>query len=133
MADEIEQAKTVAEAKAVAGKGSEPNPFVDAVHKILLAGIGAMALAQDEVEEFVGRLVERGELAEADGKKLVKDVMERRKGQMKDEVKKVEDGFDKRVEAILARMNIPTKDEIAALNARIATLTQKVDELKKAA
>lgn len=104
-----------------------PSVFVDAVHKVLLAGIGAVALAQEEVEEFVGRLVERGEIAEADGRKMMKDVLERRKKQ----AKKVEDVFDKRAEELLARMNIPTTDEIAALSARIAELTKKVDELKE--
>jgi len=101
--------------------------FLDTVHKVLLAGIGAVALAQEEVEAFVGRLVERGEIAEADGRKLMKDVLERRKGQ----AKKVEDTLDKRVEGLLARMNIPTTDEIAGLSARIAELTRKVDELKE--
>jgi poly(hydroxyalkanoate) granule-associated protein len=46
--------------------------------------------------------------------------------------KKAEVEMDKRVEDVLARMNIPTKAEIEALSAKITTLTKKVDELKKA-
>ena len=56
---------------------------MEAVHKVLLAGIGAAALAQEEIEDFVNRLVERGEIAEADGKKMIKDVLEKRKQMVK--------------------------------------------------
>ena len=49
--------------------------MVDAVHKVFLAGIGAVALAKEDMEDLVGKLVERGEIAEADGRKLMKDVM----------------------------------------------------------
>jgi polyhydroxyalkanoate synthesis regulator phasin len=106
----------------------ERHPFAEITHKVLLAGIGAVVLAQEEIETFVSRLVERGELAEKDGKKMVKDVMEKRKT----EAAKAEDQLDKRVEVLLDRMNVPTKNDIDALSAKITALTKKVDELKKA-
>ena len=104
----------------------ERNPFVEATRKVLLASIGAVAIAQEELEAFVNKLVERGEIAEKDGKKLVRDVMERRKK----EAKKAEDQLDKRMEEILDRMNVPSKSDIEALGAKISALTKKVDELK---
>ncbi len=109
-------------------EGEERNPFMEMTRKVLLASIGAVALAQEEVEHFVNKLVERGELAEQDGKKLVRDVMEKRKK----EAKKAEDEVDKRLEELLARMNVPTKSDIDALSAKITALTKKVDELKSA-
>ena len=42
----------------------EQSPFFDAARRVMLASIGAIALAQDEIEEFINRLVERGEIAE---------------------------------------------------------------------
>lgn len=118
--------KTVVE-EAVNGK-EEHNPLLEAARKVLLASIGAVALAQDEIEDFVNRLVERGEIAEKDGKKLVREVMDRRKK----EVHKAEDEVNKRVEDVLDRMNVPTKADIDALTQKIAALTKKVEELKKA-
>ncbi len=109
-------------------EGEERSPFMDLTRKVLLASIGAVALAQEEIENFVNKLVERGEIAEQDGKKLVRDVMEKRKK----EAKKAEDELDKRLEELLARMNVPTKSDIDALSAKITALTKKVDELKKA-
>ena len=115
----------------------QKSPLVEAVHKVLLAGIGAAALAQEEIEDFVNRLVERGEIAEADGKKMVNDVLEKRKHMAKkpamhsDQPKKLASDIEKRIEEVMAKLNIPTKDEIDALSAKITALTKKVDELKK--
>lgn len=107
--------------------GKERSAFYDASRRILLASIGAVALAQDEIEDFVDRLVERGEIAEKDGKKLVREVMDRRKKS----TGKAEDQMSKRVQEILDRLNVPSKADIEALGDKIAALTKKVDELKK--
>ena len=107
--------------------GAERNPLLEAARKVLLAGIGAVALAQEEIEDFVSKLVERGEIAEKDGKKLVREVMDRRKK----ETEKAEDEFSKRIEDILDRMNVPTKADIELLSEKISALSKKVDELKK--
>ncbi len=100
----------------------------EASRKVLLAGIGAVALAQDEIEDFIGKLVERGEIAEQDGKRLFSEIMDKRKKG----TEKAEEEFTKRVEEILDRMNVPTKDDINKLGQKITNLTKKVDELKKA-
>jgi poly(hydroxyalkanoate) granule-associated protein len=113
-------------AKETAEK-AEHSPMLDLARKVLLAGIGAVALTQEEIEKFVNRLVERGEIAEKDGKKLATDVMERRKKQ----TKKAGEEMDKRVEEILGRMNVPTKADIDGLSAKITALSKKIDELKK--
>ena len=105
----------------------ERRPLLEAARKVLLASIGAVALAQDEIEDFVNRLVERGEIAEKDGRKLVRVVMDRRKK----EAEKAEDEVSKRVEEVLDRMNVPTKADIDALGEKISALSKKVDELKK--
>ena len=132
MAAKAKEAKQ-AEEQVAEVKSAEANPLVDAVHKVLLAGIGAVALAKEDMEDLVGKLVERSEIAEADGRKMMKDVMERRKKQASEQTKKAEDVLDQRVEDVMSRMNIPTKDEIEALSAKITALTKKVDELKKTA
>lgn len=110
----------------------EPNPFLEATRKVLMAGLGAVALAQDEAEAFVNKLVERGEIAEKEGRDLVKEMMERRKQRVEEETEETEHQLDVRIERILHRMNVPTKNDINALSRQITALTQKVDELKKA-
>ena len=116
----VEQAEKEREEKETYG------PLFETVRKVLLAGIGVVALAQEEVEEFVDKLVERGEIAERDGRKLIRDLKEKRlrKG------KTVGDELDQRIEEVLHGMNIPTKADIDALSASIARLSEKVDGLK---
>jgi len=112
------------------GKG-EASPLVDMVHRVLLASIGAVALTQDEIEKFVNKLIERGEIAEKDGKKVVQDVMDKRKKVAEKQAHKAEDEVSKRVEEILDRLSVPTKTDIDTLSEKIAVLTKKVEELKK--
>lgn len=101
----------------------ERNRFFEISHKVLLAGIGAVALAQDELEEFVDRLVERGEIAEKDARKLLRDATEKRR-------KTAETEMDKRLEELLEQLNVPSKADIDALSHKITALTHKVEELK---
>jgi poly(hydroxyalkanoate) granule-associated protein len=103
------------------------NTMVAAARKVLLASIGAVSLAQEEIESFVNHLVERGEVAERDGRRLLNDIMEKRKNQ----VKEVESDLEGRIEEILSRLNVPTKADIEALGNKIMALTRKVDALRK--
>lgn len=105
----------------------ERETLLGAARKVLLASVGAVALAQDELEDFVDRLVERGEIAEKDGRKLVREWMERRRR----ETERAEEEVDERVAELLHRMNVPTKSDIEALSAKISDLSAKVDALKK--
>ncbi len=108
--------------------GADRNLLLDYVRKVLLASIGAVALAQDEMEDFVNKLVERGQIAEQDARKLIKDVTERRTRT----TAKAEETLDRRVEDLLSHMNVPTKSDLDLLSAKISALTKKVEELKKA-
>ncbi len=110
-------------------KNSDRNPIFEGARKVLLAGIGAVSLAQSEVEDFVHKLVERGEIKEKDGRKLIDELREKQRKQ----TKKAEKELDKRLDDILARLNIPTRSDIDELNNKIAQLTKKIDELKKSA
>ena len=106
----------------------EQNALLEAARKVLLASLGAFALGKDEIEDFVDRLIERGEIAEKDGRKLVREVMDKRKKQ----AEKAEDEVSKRVESALDRMSVPSKADIETLSEKITQLSKKIDDLKKA-
>jgi poly(hydroxyalkanoate) granule-associated protein len=110
-----------------ASKDKDQPQMFEALRRVLLATIGAAAIAQDEIEALVNRLVERGEIAEQDGKKLVREVMDKRKGK----TTKVEEEISNHIESVLDRMNIPSKGDVEALSQKIAALSKKIDELKK--
>ncbi len=116
--------KKVTEGEELEEAEEERNRFFQASRKVLLAGIGAVALAQDEIEDFVNRLVERGEIAEKDARKLIREVTDKRR-------KSAEHELDKRLEEVLEQLNVPSKTDIDALGHKITALTHKVEELKK--
>ena len=101
--------------------------LLEATRRMMLASIGAVALAQEEMETFVDRLVERGQIAEQDGKRLVRDMMERRR----DQTQRAEEELERRMESMLSHMNVPSKSDIDSLSAKISELSRKVDELKR--
>lgn len=122
MSDQIEFTEEVVESS---------NTFLGGLRRILMAGIGAVAVTQEQIEDFVNKLVERGEIADGDARKLVSDVGEKRKRLLQDQRKKAEEEIDKSIENILSRMNIPSKGEIDSLSRKIADLSDKVDELNR--
>ncbi len=113
----------------------EHGRIYEITRKVLLAGIGAVSLAQEEAEKFVNRLVERGELEDVDGRKLIDELRERGRESLergRQRVRETVAGSTRQdMEETLQKMDIPTRADIKALNAKIAALSRKVDELKK--
>lgn len=107
------------------------NPMLEMARKVLLAGIGVVALSQEEAEKIVNKLIERGEIAEQDGRKLIKDLMEKRKRKATEVQVEAEDELEKRMEEVLGRMNIASKSDIDSLNRKLTTLSKKLDDLNK--
>ena len=106
----------------------EGKNLTDLARKVMLATVGAVALAQEEAEAFIKKLIERGEIAEKDGHKMMDDLKEKRKSKTKE----AEDELESRVTQILERTGVPTKSDLDALGDKITILTQKIEELKNA-
>ena len=104
----------------------EPS-ILESLRRVLLASVGVVALTIEEIGDLVDKLVERGEIAEQEGKKLVIEIKEKRRKKT-DEAEEV---ASSRVREALDRMDIPTKSDIDDLSKKITTLSKKVDDLKK--
>ncbi len=104
---------------------------VDTVRSVLLAGIGALALTKDELEAIVNRLVERGELAEKDARSLLQDLIERRKKESEEWEDRITRALEPRLQRIIDRLNIPTRQDVEALSKRLSALERKIDRLVK--
>jgi len=112
--------------------------------KVLLAGMGAVVLTMEEAQEFVEKLVERGEIAETDAQKLMQELRKRaqrsekevtqvaKKAEKKTKgvVKKAEDALEETVESVLKGLNVPSKNDVDALSKKIGELSRKVDALR---
>ena len=126
VAEEVEVVVTeVEDAAAKAG-----NSLVEGLRKLVLASLGAVAMTRDEVEAFVDKLVERGQLAQKDGEKLVKELRSRVRDS-RPQAQKVGESVEQRIEDFLNRLNIPSKRDIDDLSTKVAQLSARVDELRK--
>lgn len=112
-------------------ENSIPQMLIGNAHKLFQAGLGAAMMVQDEVVHLADKLIEQGEATESKSRKRVDEFVDGRKKETKDMTKKLEKNWDKQMENLLHRMNIPTRGEINSLNNKITRLTKKVDELKK--
>jgi poly(hydroxyalkanoate) granule-associated protein len=130
MTEEVEvQVREVAEDAKEAG-----HSFVELLRKVVLAGVGAVAMSRDETEQLVGKLVERGELAQKDAEKLLRDVRSRlrqSRPDVQEQAEKVTIRAQQGMEDFLNRLNIPSKRDIEDLSAKVAQLAARVEELRK--
>lgn len=115
----------------VAAEASGQNPVIRALRTVLLAGIGTLVLGKEEAESIVHRLVERGEIAERDGRDLVSDLFERRQKDVAEGSEKSDSMVTQRTEAILSRIDVPRRSDLEELNRQIAELTAKIDQLSQ--
>jgi poly(hydroxyalkanoate) granule-associated protein len=122
--------------------GNAANRVYEAAHKTLLAGLGAVSLAQDEIKkgyenssEFANKLVERGEKISKERREQVTAEAEKRQEkaqEMGEEVtNRVGETYRRYSTATLHRMNIPSNDDIQDLSKQIAALNRKLDRVRK--
>lgn len=109
----------------------------ESAHRIWLAGLGALAAAEQEGTKVFNRLVDRGREFEAKGRTDAKDQYEKAreqfdkaKGQAKETWENVGDKVDEMVTSALHRLGVPTREEIYTLTQRVEELNAKIEALK---
>jgi poly(hydroxyalkanoate) granule-associated protein len=109
----------------------------DSAEKIWLAGLGALAVAEQEGSKLFRNLVKKGEELEARGKEQVEklrvdvddqvDKVRTRAGQTWD---RLEETVDEKIASALHRLGVPSKDEIHRLTRRVEELNASVERLR---
>ncbi len=113
--------------------------------KVWMAGLGALATAEEEGGKLFRGLVKKGESFEKKGlaqldklKSKVEDVAETARdraeeawGKAEDKVEGVQDRLDDRVAGVLRKIGVPSKNEIATLTRRVEELTLLVEKKLK--
>jgi len=105
----------------------------ESVHRIWLAGLGALAAAEEEGGKIFGRLVERGRDVESKGKVEVDKMKvdaERFKAKAESTFETWGDRFDDKLTATLRRLGVPTREEIRNLTQKVEELNAKIELLK---
>ncbi len=93
------------------------------IQKALMAGLGM----QEKFSEFVDDLVKKGELSEAQGKKVFDE--------WSDKASKTREEFESTVAGLVSKsqekLNITTRTEVEELTKKIDALTKKINKLEK--
>lgn len=92
------------------------------LHKALMAGIGL----PEKLKELVDDLVEKGELSESEGARLVKECSDK-VSKSGDELNK---GMAELINKTLEKMNIPTSAEVDKLSKKITALSSRLKKLE---
>ena len=120
----------------------------ESAHKIWLAGLGALAVTEEEGSKLFKNLVQQGERYEAQGKQKLKEAKKsadeagaRAKKvaeETADRARRAAEGaweqlggaFDDKLAKALHRIGVPTREEINALSRRIEELTRAVERAR---
>jgi len=92
------------------------------IKKTILAGLGVLSLSHEKAEEIVKDLIKRGEVAETEEAKFVKDLMKQAE---KNRVE-IETKIKKMVEKTLTKLDIPTRKELNELKEKVNKLTKQL-------
>lgn len=105
----------------------------ESANQIWLAGLGAYSKAEEGSNKLFEALVQDGEKLEAKTRALVdkplnvaKETVESVRARATGSWEKVEKAFDLRVSKALHRLNIPTRNDVDTLFARVDELTEQL-------
>ena len=106
---------------------------MESAYRIWLAGLGALAMAQETGGELFNDLVKRGREMEAHARMPTPDMSVTFRDATDKAVttfQQLSKGLDEQVTAALHRMGVPTRSEIATLSKRVELLTASIEKLK---
>jgi polyhydroxyalkanoate synthesis regulator phasin len=96
--------------------------MVDLIKKAIYTGVGLAVLTKEKAEELVRELTHQAKLSEQEGKELFDGLLKQSEHARNDLQAKI----DATVLAVVKRLNLATKDEVAALKAEIEELSAKI-------
>ncbi len=97
-------------------------------HKIWLAGLGAVSLAEEEGSRTFKNLVSRGQTLEERGKKSVSSL----RTKAGDAGDSLVEGFEARMVKTLRRLGVPTRDDLERVSRRLDRLEAAAKAARKA-
>ncbi len=117
------------------GRGQRAVMIRKSAHEIWLAGLGALALAEEEGGKLFHALVKRGAGTEAAGRARFEKLIARVKPMREDAgtaIHRVGTGVDNSMAAVLHRLGVPTRREIQGLTKRVEELTHSLERRPRA-
>lgn len=98
--------------------------MLDLMKRSLLTGLGLALKTKDEVEELANDLIKKGKMSEKDGRKFIKDLMDKWDSSRDTLEKRVE----KSVNEFFKKTNVVTSDELKAVKKEIRDLKKAISD-----
>jgi poly(hydroxyalkanoate) granule-associated protein len=95
----------------------------ESVEQVWLAGLGALALAEEEGSKLFRTLVKRGEGLEQTSRKQLRAMTERARSAQESTMGRIGSGIDETMASVLHRLGVPTERDINRLTRRVEALT----------
>jgi poly(hydroxyalkanoate) granule-associated protein len=122
-------------AEKTSGEKDVRKELKESAQRIWLAGLGALAVAEEEGSKAFNALVDRGREWEAQGKERVKERVEevrsKARSRFEGRFDDLEEMIDERITDTLHRFGVPSRDEIHDLSSKVEELTRKIEALRK--
>ncbi len=96
----------------------------DIMKKSLFAGIGAIAMTEDKIQDMINDFVQKGEISEKEGASLIHEV----RNAVDEQRTKISQMIDERVKSVLHDLHLVTKDDIDGLEQTLKKDFSKVEK-----
>lgn len=100
----------------------------ESVEQVWLAGLGALALTEEEGSKFFRALVKKGEGIEKRSRARLSDTIEAPRHAPSNTMSKLERQVDTTLENVMHRLGVPTQRQINSLSRRIEGLAQSMEK-----
>lgn len=99
----------------------------DLFKKFLYTGVGLASLTAEKLQETIDDLVGRGKLSQNEGKKILDDFFSNTDAKKEEFEAKLREA----AESAMERFSMPTKEDVTALNQRIAELEKQIELMRQ--
>lgn len=97
------------------------------VEKIWLAGLGALALTEEEGTRLFKSLVKRGQGFEKETRTMLEQAVNTTRSAPREAMTRLEDGMTETIGGVLQRLGVPTRREINQLTRRVEGLATTLE------
>jgi polyhydroxyalkanoate synthesis regulator phasin len=96
--------------------------MIELIKKAIFTGVGFAVLTKEKAEELVKELAQQAQFSEQEGKELLESVRKQSEQARTEFQAKLEEG----VTAVVKKLNLPTRDEVNSLKAKVDELSAKI-------
>lgn len=100
--------------------------MLDDIRKGLLAGLGAVFLTKEKIEEAIRKMVDEAKINKEDARRLTDELVESGEKQWS----RAEEGLAEAVRKALKNLDVAKKSEVDEIKARLRNLEQRVGMLE---